>query len=66
LNAELLEEMATLHEEVASLRRESILRDDVRPMIRQMEAALLAIALGSNAADERTGRCEIVGETPER
>ena len=59
LNAEILEEMAVLHEEVAALRRDTISREDVRPMIRQMEAALLAIALGPNTADEGTGQHEV-------
>ncbi|HVE23684.1 MAG TPA: hypothetical protein VNC39_17075 [Acidocella sp.] len=40
-----MKELAVLQAEVAALRRDAMLRDDLTPMIRQMEAALLAITL---------------------
>ena len=63
MQAEIMDELAVLRAEVAALRRETMRRDDVRPVIRQMEAALLAIALSHNTANERIGRHE--GERPE-
>ena len=56
------EQLAALRAEIAALRRESILREDVRPMIRQMEGALLAIALSKNTANERIARQEVLSE----
>jgi hypothetical protein len=65
MQAEIMEELAVLRAEVVALRRETMLREDVRPIIRQMEAALLAIALSKNTANERIGRHEFLGEKPE-
>ncbi|HEY1855938.1 hypothetical protein [Acidocella sp.] len=62
MNAEILNEMAALRAEIAALRSETMLREDVRPMIRQMEAALLAITLSAHVPDERNGRREFMGE----
>ena len=62
MQAEVMEELVALHAEIAALRRETMLREDVRPVIRQMEAALLAIALSKSTANERIGRHEVLGE----
>ncbi|HTJ90196.1 MAG TPA: hypothetical protein VL356_08480 [Acidocella sp.] len=61
MQAEIMEELAGLRAEVAALRRETMLREDVGPVIRQMEAALLAIALSQNTASGRIGRHEFPG-----
>ena len=45
VQADIMKELALLQAEVAALRRDAMLRDDLKPMIRQMEAALLAITL---------------------
>jgi hypothetical protein len=45
VQADIMKELAVLQAEVAALRRDAMLRDDLTPMIRQMEAALLAITL---------------------
>jgi hypothetical protein len=45
VQAEIMKELAALQAEIAALRRDAMLRDDLKPMIRQMEAALLAITL---------------------
>jgi hypothetical protein len=65
MQTEIMDELTVLRAEVAALRRETMLREDVRPTIRQMEAALLAIALNANKAGERTGRYESLREKPE-
>ena len=49
VRAEIMKELASLQAEIAALRREAVLRDDFKPIIRQMEAALLAIALSRSA-----------------
>jgi hypothetical protein len=61
MHAEIMEELALLRAEVAALRRETMLREDIGPVVRQMEAALLAIALSANT----TERHEVQGEEPE-
>jgi hypothetical protein len=61
MQAELQEELVVLRAEVAALRRDIMLREDLRPVIRQMEAALLAIALSANTTHERSG----IGQKPE-
>ena len=58
LGAEILDEVATLRAELAVLRHDAAAREDLTPLIRQMEAALLTIALGHNAFDERGGMHE--------
>jgi hypothetical protein len=65
MQAELMEDLAVLRAEVAALRRDTMLREDVGPIIRQMEAALLTIVLTANKAPERTERYEVLGEKPE-
>lgn len=42
--------------ELASLRAEMARRDEIAPLVRQMEAALLTIALGGAGADENKSR----------
>lgn len=59
MTAELLEEMAALHAELAALRRDTMLREDVRPVIRQIEGALLAITLSAHVADERAEKPDL-------
>jgi len=56
VQAEIRKELAALQAEIAALRRETMLRDDLKPMIRQMEAALLAIALSKSAEPLGRGR----------
>jgi hypothetical protein len=65
MQAEIMEELAVLRAEVAALRREAVVREDVGPIIRQMEAALLAIALSKSTANERMGRHEFLREEPD-
>ena len=65
MQAEIIEQLAALHAEVAALRRDTMLREDVRPIIRQMEAALLAIALSKSTAGERISLHEVQGERQE-
>ncbi len=65
MQAEVMDELAVLHAEIAALRRDTMLREDVRPVIRQMEAALLAIALSKSTANERIGLHERLGEKAE-
>jgi hypothetical protein len=56
LGAEILDEVVALRAEVAALRRDAAGREDLTPLIRQMEAALLTIALGHHhASGERVG-----------
>jgi hypothetical protein len=56
VQAEIRKELAALQAEIAALRRDIMLRDDLKPMIRQMEAALLAIALSKSVEPLSRGR----------
>ncbi|HUW80963.1 MAG TPA: hypothetical protein VMV54_08755 [Acidocella sp.] len=47
--------------ELTSLRAEMARRDEIAPLVRQMEAALLTIALGSAGADENKSRSQPSG-----
>jgi hypothetical protein len=46
MQAETMAELAALHAELATIRAEMARRDEMAPLVRQMEAALLTIALG--------------------
>jgi hypothetical protein len=49
MQAETMAELAALHAELATIRAEMARRDEMAPLVRQMEAALLTIALGDGA-----------------
>jgi hypothetical protein len=46
MQAEMMAELAAMRAEMAAMRAEMARRDELAPLARQMEAALLTIALG--------------------